>query len=237
MNLKNKLTQPGFLLVGLTVLAVLTLVLGFTQIRGAIEGPFSQFKTKPRQITQEELADYLKKQDTDHDGLSDYDEGSVYKTSPYLADSDSDGYTDYEEIKAKSNPLDSQSTPYRKKESQGTALEQVYKPSPSPSQELAEEISIQEIRKLLIQSGLDQATVDKIDDKTLKELYNETRKETGINPQTMGQGSASIEQNTELKPEEIRQLLLLGGADPEILKQVDDQTLKTLFEQMVAESR
>lgn len=234
MNFKNKLSQPGFLLAGLTVLAVLTLVLGFTQIRGAIQGPFPQYKTKSIPITEEDIANYLKKQDTDQDGLSDYDERYTHKTSVYLADSDSDGYTDFEETQAKSNPLDPQSTPYRKKESQGSALEQVFMSSPGPGQESSEEISTQEIRNLLIQSGLDSDIVDKIDDKTLKELYNETKKETGINPQSM---EVVSDQSSELTPEEIRQILLLGGADPEILEQVDDLTLKMLFEQMVQESR
>ncbi len=40
----------------------------------------------------------LKVQDTDSDGLFDYDELYLYKTSPYLEDSDSDGFKDKEEI-------------------------------------------------------------------------------------------------------------------------------------------
>jgi hypothetical protein len=40
----------------------------------------------------------LKTKDTDSDGLSDYDELNIYKTSPYLDDSDSDGTKDKEEV-------------------------------------------------------------------------------------------------------------------------------------------
>lgn len=235
MNLKNKLIQPRFLLISLTILGIGSLFFGFFQIKNTLQAPFPKNKnTESKPITQEEMANILKKQDTDKDGLSDYDEALIYKTSAFLADSDSDSYTDYEEIKANSNPLDPQSTPYRKKGSQESILEQTFKPSPSPSLEPTEEISAQEIRNLLIQNGLDQAIVDKVDDKTLKELYNETKKELGINPQAIGEQQTQF---LELKPEEIRQLLLLGGADSKILEQVDDQTLKSLFEQLVQESR
>ncbi len=46
----------------------------------------------------------LKKKDTDTDGLSDYDELYVYKTSPYLKDSDSDGVEDKTEVFGGTDP-------------------------------------------------------------------------------------------------------------------------------------
>jgi hypothetical protein len=46
----------------------------------------------------------LKTQDTDGDGLSDWDELNTYKTSPYLADSDGDGYSDKNEIDSGNDP-------------------------------------------------------------------------------------------------------------------------------------
>ncbi|MFA6393891.1 MAG: hypothetical protein WCW25_03410 [Patescibacteria group bacterium] len=45
-----------------------------------------------------------KKKDTDKDGLSDYDENYVYRTSAYLEDSDSDGLSDKKEIDANKDP-------------------------------------------------------------------------------------------------------------------------------------
>lgn len=38
--------------------------------------------------------------DTDNDGLSDYDEANIFKTSAFLKDSDGDGLSDYDEVKA-----------------------------------------------------------------------------------------------------------------------------------------
>ncbi len=46
----------------------------------------------------------LKAKDTDHDGLSDYDEINIYHTSPYLADSDSDGIPDGVEVAQGTDP-------------------------------------------------------------------------------------------------------------------------------------
>jgi hypothetical protein len=45
-----------------------------------------------------------KTKDTDHDGLSDYDELYVYSTSPYLVDTDSDGLQDASEIAQGTDP-------------------------------------------------------------------------------------------------------------------------------------
>jgi len=46
----------------------------------------------------------LKNKDTDGDGLSDWEELNIYKTSPYLEDSYSDGYSDKQEIDTGNNP-------------------------------------------------------------------------------------------------------------------------------------
>ena len=53
------------------------------------------------QTAQEEAEKHL---DTDGDGLSDYDEINVYKTSPYLQDTDSDGMSDFDQVIAGLNP-------------------------------------------------------------------------------------------------------------------------------------
>lgn len=47
--------------------------------------------------------------DSDKDGVSDYDEINLYKTNPYTADTDGDGYTDGVEITKGFNPHDSSS--------------------------------------------------------------------------------------------------------------------------------
>lgn len=45
-------------------------------------------------------------QDSDNDGISNYDEVAIYKTNPYRADTDNDGFTDGAEILSGYDPLD-----------------------------------------------------------------------------------------------------------------------------------
>lgn len=49
-------------------------------------------------------AELSKSKDTDRDGLSDYAELAIYKTSPYLSDTDSDGMPDAIEIAQATDP-------------------------------------------------------------------------------------------------------------------------------------
>lgn len=92
----------------LAVFAVLIVVLWSAQLKNNIYGPLNSNLAETNELAQtdsqtaSDLA--LKNKDTDGDGLSDYDELYVYKTSPYLADSDSDGAKDGEEIKKGADP-------------------------------------------------------------------------------------------------------------------------------------
>ena len=52
----------------------------------------------------ETIITYLKSEDSDKDGLSDYDEVTIYKSSRYKKDTDGDGYTDKEEVDSGFNP-------------------------------------------------------------------------------------------------------------------------------------
>jgi len=45
------------------------------------------------------------------------------------------------------------------------------------------ELTIKEIRELLIQFGLPKETLDQVDDETLRKLYNETMEQTGVDPE------------------------------------------------------
>ena len=86
----------------LAVFAVLIVILWSVQLKNNIYGPLNSNSTGANEAAQidsqtaNDLA--LKNKDTDSDGLSDYDELNIYKTSPYLDDSDSDGVKDGEDI-------------------------------------------------------------------------------------------------------------------------------------------
>lgn len=228
----------------LIFLAIFTLLFGFLKIKESIEGPFRVAKKSEIVLTNEEIQKILASKDTDQDGLSDSDEIFKYRTSIYLADSDSDGYNDKEEVEAGSDPTNPESTPLKKvaeKKEEFLPKQETKEPSPA------------EIREFLIRAGLDRETVEKVDDETLKKLYNETVKETGIKPEELApgglrsidfskilKGASSQEEISgfeKLTPQEIRQLLIAGGADQNLLNQIDDQTLKTLFLQALRQAQ
>ncbi|MCX7779176.1 MAG: thrombospondin type 3 repeat-containing protein [Patescibacteria group bacterium] len=158
-------------LIGLALLAIFTLFFGFFRIKESIQGPFRVPKYENK-LTNEEIQSLLAQRDTDKDGLSDVDEVFKYKTSIYLSDSDSDNYPDKEEIEAGSDPLNPKSTPL-KKVAEGSKIEE------------KKELTVEEIKEILIQAGLPKETLDKVDDETLKKLYNETIQETGIDPEEL----------------------------------------------------
>lgn len=87
------------------IFAILAVGLGMLQLRNTVYGPFVvKNKTGAANLVTDEQAQ-LKAVDTDHDGLTDYDELYVYSTSPYLPDSDSDKVNDKDEIAKGTNPL------------------------------------------------------------------------------------------------------------------------------------
>ncbi len=86
--------------------------LSISQLGQQLHAPFFISKNKADltqkffadQAQQDNKVELLKQKDTDHDGLSDYDELYVYHTSPYLADSDSDGIPDAIEVAQGTDP-------------------------------------------------------------------------------------------------------------------------------------
>ncbi|MBL7141516.1 hypothetical protein ISS21_00225 [Patescibacteria group bacterium] len=235
-------SKPNFrLLILLVIFGVLAISLGYLQIKGAIHAPFRQTFEAQEMPSQAEVFAILANQDTDKDGLSDFDEKFVHQTSVYIADSDSDGYSDKEEIDAGGNPLDPESTPYRSppisSEEKGILEEivpapprQDYEGQTPEGQLLDSEISIKEIRDLLVKrAGLGQEIVDKLDDKTLKNLYNETKQETGIDLRELKTPDDLMRQFSDLDISQLRQLLISQGVDQEMLDSFDDETLRSMF--------
>lgn len=100
----TKEQKTGFVL--LLLFAIMTVGLGFLQLRNTIYSPFViRLSNKEKTIEIQDDATRLQSIDTDRDGLNDYDEITFYQTSAYLPDTDSDGKTDKQEIDAKTNPL------------------------------------------------------------------------------------------------------------------------------------
>jgi len=221
----------------LSFLTIFAVGLIYFQIRGAIFSPFKKSEQTAVDKQIESTVNILATQDTDEDGLTDFDEEFVYQTSVYLTDSDSDGFTDKQEADAGSDPLNPNSTPKLVKSETGSEtnfLEKTFKAEEIQSFQEAgteaknqNEISAQEIRDLLVNSaGLSRDVVDKLDDEMLIKLYNETKQETGIDLQTLGQEQAA-EKIFDIS--QMRQILIEQGVDETMLNQVDDATLEQMF--------
>ena len=98
--------QQKFSATILGICGFMTLVLSFAQIRSQILAPFfvqrrvldrsNAFFAK--QDAEAKKIELLRQKDTDGDGISDYDELYVYRTSPYLTDTDGDAIPDGEEV-------------------------------------------------------------------------------------------------------------------------------------------
>ncbi len=103
----SKEQKTGFVL--LLIFGVLTVALGFLQIRNTIYKPFiiSSSQTEDGSDVTALLDETTRLQtiDTDQDGLNDYQELHFFQTSPYIPDTDSDGLTDKQELDGGTDPL------------------------------------------------------------------------------------------------------------------------------------
>lgn len=133
-----------------------------------------------------------KTKDTDADGLVDYDELYVYKTSPYIADSDSDGFNDKDEVYSGNNPncptgkscgLVTGSSEAVAENSaadaliQGLGQEEILQAggvefdSQKDVEDFFQQATMDQIRAALLESGMSQEQLDQIDDETLKAFF------------------------------------------------------------------
>ncbi|MDO8668720.1 MAG: hypothetical protein Q7K65_00310 [Candidatus Buchananbacteria bacterium] len=214
------------------VVSFFAVILGITQFSSSLRKPVTDLMLLAGQDTSsssDALAILAQQQkDTDGDGLSDYDELSVYGTSPYLADSDSDGVSDKEEITAGHDP--NCSTGDNCFRTEAVYLNQNLN-SGSGQTLLLSGSDPQALRALLLQNGFPQDQLDKITDDQLLTTYQQAL--AGQNPadstNVNSSGLNSIDDLKNLTGAQIRQLMIEQGASAEILSQVSDEELKTMF--------
>ncbi|HWQ99252.1 MAG TPA: hypothetical protein VN397_00190 [Candidatus Methylomirabilis sp.] len=107
----RSLTREQKLSVGvLGVCGLIAILFSFVRIRNAIIRPFTTPVSLLVELrkkfgpTEQEIVEQQKRTDTDGDGISDFEELNVYKSSPYLRDSDSDGDPDNLEVAKGTDP-------------------------------------------------------------------------------------------------------------------------------------
>ena len=189
---KNKATQAtinsprqqkmavGFLASG----AILIIVLWVFQFSAQLNKPLSTDKKLSKTATSTDID--LTLRDSDGDGISDYEEINIYKTSPYLEDSDSDNINDKQEISEGTDPncpkgkicntVESSPAPI----ASSTIIQEEEFPVVSGEAaivpNIGSEVTPATLRQLLLQNGYDAATLDKISDEDIMKSYQEAIK-------------------------------------------------------------
>ncbi len=241
------------------------IILGNVREPFALKGGVSSSNGLPSLDTQEASKEALKASDTDGDTLSDYDELYVYHTSPYLKDTDSDTFDDKQEIATGHDPncpdgqncfglpISSTSTPSVISPGKGVGTDpfgSIFGGSSPASLEDLGSLSVDQIKKLLISQGIKEEDLAKVDDNTLRALYQKTYRDfvtryesTGQIPAPSAPAPSAIDESKlahpeSLTPDEIRDLIRRAGSIPEDqLKSIDDKTLKDLFIQSVNKAK
>lgn len=209
------------------VIGITTFVFGMFQINKAIVLPFVRDRSatfKSLDELEKEKEAQMKEQDSDGDGLNDWDELYVFRTSPFLDDSDSDGVNDGKEVASMTDPncpIGKVCRQVRQSEKPvATAVTEggLTVPANVPPEEQQildvmqetfgdvsqltpegisaklQEMSIDELRGFLVKLGIPKETIDQADDETLRSILQE-----------------SLEEASGTVPEESSASDLLGG--------------------------
>ncbi|MCD4705490.1 hypothetical protein K8R61_00225 [bacterium] len=205
---QNKIIEIFLIILGIGVL-----FLGFARLNVLIKSPFSaqQIDYSAQEInqSQEDIDKILelKGTDTDHDGLSDYDELNIYYSSIYIADSDSDGYSDKQEVDTGDDP----NCPRGKNCALPDVTEQEEEKEYSDSDSDVDNI-INSINNLNI--GLNNSE-NNLNDKEYEELNR------------IVSGNATLE--------EVKQLLLGAGMEKDDLEKISDEDIMEMYQEMIKE--
>ncbi len=193
----SKEQRVGF---GLVVgIGVLSLLMGVFYVSGSMMKAFELKYEGPPVLTsaqrQEQALLELQSTDSDEDGLTDYEELYVYRTSPYLADTDADGASDSLEIEVGTDPTCAGEECFGDEDAfevvptvidVGEAPEfpeedlEALNGSGTSSQPVTPDlvdVTAGEVRQLLLESGIDAATVNSYSDEQLLQIYRDSVRE------------------------------------------------------------
>ncbi len=188
--------------------------------------------TVPSDVTAADLAEI----DTDQDGLSDQDEITLYKSSPYLADSDSDGYSDAQEVADGENPNCPRGETCL---GLGQAADAYAVGGQGTQAGTAEVFNAQEVRQQLLAAGVPQEQLDQLTDAQLEELYFETAQETNQVPQAgtvdLNQAISSGQVTSEML-DEVRTLLVQSGLTAEEVASLTEDQLLEIMQEVLNQS-
>ncbi len=182
----------------LSVIALFTVGIGVAQVNRLIKKPQKDlFADDPNGdvlsgFQYEQVREFDPSlQDTDQDGLTDYDEINMYGTSPYLPDTDSDGYSDAEEINSGNDPncpIGADCRTQRIDEENSSSVQPFEElAAPVPEELYGQQgvdilnLNNNDLRVILLESGqLTKDQLDSITDEQLQAIYQETINTTSV---------------------------------------------------------
>jgi len=227
---KHKLDrQQKISLAVIAVIGVGVLIFGFWHLKNGVSIPFPDFDkmdTNQEEVVVDTRDETLRTQDSDEDGLNDYDEKYVYNTSAYLQDTDSDGYSDKQEVESGYDPTcpagqNCFSDEFIEGQDQSTGAASTG----------TEYMSAEDLRATLLETGeVDQETLNQVDDETLMQLYSQTM-------DSEGPDAADYTDPENLSVDQIRELLVESGLSEEEVNMLDDETLLDMYQQALDEVR
>ncbi|MEI6835385.1 MAG: hypothetical protein WCK59_00995 [Candidatus Falkowbacteria bacterium] len=176
----------------LGILALVILGVWFWQFNMRLNSPFRPTDSEialGEKVAQDKIKadNALKTLDSDGDGLSDYDEINIYKTSPYLEDTDGDGISDFQEVKNGTDPLCAAGTDCSVTQDSTTAKASTstLATSTSPAENVDQTLLIKALsgqgdadtmRQILLQGGANPDQVKLLTDQDLMDMYKEVLK-------------------------------------------------------------
>lgn len=202
----------------LAVFAFLTITFWFVQLKKTLDLNAVLFKQAEEKKAEKSLAaggEDDRSKDSDKDGLSDWDELNLYKTSPYLEDSDGDGLFDKAEIDAGGDP----NCPLGKDCASGAIL--------GGDEALVEEAAGDETSNVsLPESGLG---LDLSASLATSSAETANSGETAADSQDM----EALLQGT-VDPATLRQMLISYGMSQDVLDKISDEQLMASFKDILS---
>jgi hypothetical protein len=196
LNAHQKLGLVFFIVLGIGAIGA-----SAVQMRRQISGPFEKdgsFQYRTIAELESENEERLKTQDSDGDGITDYDEMRIFRTSAFLDDSDSDGIKDGDEIAQSSDPNCPKGRVCREASVETPAAIAATEAASTPAQPDAATIAVTEVfgdvrtltsesiaariaamsssdlRTFLAELGVPIAEIGRMDDATLRSLLQQT---------------------------------------------------------------
>lgn len=183
----------------------------------------------------------LQTTDSDQDGLTDFEELYVRGTSPYLQDTDSDGISDFTEIAENTNPNCPEGQDCLQERVGGDvittdaeeSLADLAGGSRDASVDLtpSANLSADEIRAFLLQSGVAQEEIDEIPDADLEAIYRQVYQQEAAGASTNSQVQSEVARLQAMNTDERREYLIQSGVSSTEINALTDDEINTLFEQ------